>query len=176
MRKTSTGVLLGIAIAALSSSGCFARFDFEKSIALAPAATDEMTEKCKQKLRKKQKQHNKYATWTERLLYAGVVLGVAATVLNAVAAQEQPGDGATDVQDAVSKEGEFSTLEILTLSLATLTALDTGSTTYLGSLMSKRATDVSELVDIVNRAQPLANGDANPQRPSEATLIAKCAD
>jgi hypothetical protein len=169
----------------LSVGACFAQFDIgatrvRYAIPEAGNDPDPLLTRCKYAIVQKQSAYNSLTNRVEKAGLVAVFLGVATGVIASISGGQTPGEGLTDPQAVRDEAGGYSGLEITAIAVAGATALDTGLTTYWGSLSAKRATDVKDLIELVNDMTPIpATGSnttptPNPRRPSDAVIEAKC--
>lgn len=146
-----------LALALLMFCGCTFRFGSHDSARFssrlaAEGSTPEL-QACGRRLSSLQAEYDKYAGRSEWLLWGGALTGAITVGIAAYTAKDTPGDGAMDVPAAVAEEKGVSTVELITIGVASVTALSEGLSGVFAVIKGNRLKSIQDVRGIIDRLE-----------------------
>lgn len=163
--------ILVLSVVSSMLTACTFRFGDHESLQFgtrlaAEGSTPEL-KACGKQLTSLQSDYDKYASRSEWLLWGGALVGAVTVGVAAFSAADTPGDGAPDVDAAVSEEKGVSTVEWFTIGLASAAALSEGLSGVFAVVKGNRLKAIQDVRGVIDR---LEAGDT----VSQGELITVC--
>jgi hypothetical protein len=171
--------LLATTVAALLCNNCGFRYfhsgpntRFENQLTIAsntsPVSSggrESTRERCVRRAAQLAREHDRFTNAQEPLLYAGVLVAVASSVIGGISGTSRPGENAASLPEAVRSEGELSGIEISSITVGAVAAVATGLGTVFATQASNRQTRIRDIQRLLERDGDISETDAIPYCP-----------